>query len=102
MWREFAAFRLEPDALHQAFVLCLYIEQGLRRGDTGDDRTRLAAAERDQSLHIQFKSATFHASEHRRNLMCDVVIDIPDESQGQVIIFWIDPASAGQPAAQGR
>src|SRR6476620_7481082 len=102
MRREFAAFRLEPDALHQAFVFCLHIEQGLCRGDTGYDRASLAAAERGQPLHVQFESAAFYAPEHGRNLVCDVVIDVADEPQGQVIIFGIDPAGAGQPAAQGR
>ena len=97
MWREFAAFRLEPDALHQAFVLGLNIEQGLCRGDTGDDRTWLAAAKRGQSLHVQLESAAFHASEHGRNLMRDVVIDVADEPQGQVIIFWSIQRAPGNP-----
>ena len=99
MWGVFAPFRLQPDALHQPFVLGLHLEQRFYLRHRGDHRARLAAAKRRQPFQVEIEGAALDAAEHRGNLLGHHVVDVADKTQRQVIIFRIDPARARQSAA---
>src|SRR5215831_12880606 len=101
MRRELAAFRLEPDALHQPLVFGLHIKQGSRRRNACDHRARLAAAERGKPLQMQLKWHTFDAAKHGPDFMGDIVVDVADKPQRQMVVFRVDPARARQAAPQG-
>ena len=50
----------------------------------------------------QLERAAAHTAEQRGDLACHAVIDVADEAQRDVVVFRIDPARAGQAAAQHR
>src|SRR5712691_8637102 len=97
---ELAAFRLEPNPLHQPLVLGLQLHHGLARPERGHDGARLAPAEGFEILHGELECRAPHPPQQRCDLVRDHVVDIADEAQRDVIIFGIGPARARQPAAE--
>src|SRR3954447_352597 len=102
MRRIFAHFGIETDPPHQALVLALPFHHPLGWRDGGDHGAWLAAAERLQAVEPQLEILATDLAEQPGNLLRDVFIDVPDKAERHVIIFRIDPARAGQPAAQQR
>src|SRR5215813_1139759 len=100
MRRVLASLRLEPNPLHQPFVLGLELHQSLLRCERGHDRTRPAPAEGFEILHPQFECLPPHPIQHGRDLVRDNVIDVADKAQRHVIILGVDPARARKPATQ--
>ncbi len=98
----FASFRLQPNPLEQSFLLGLQFQKRRRRRYGGDQRARLAAAERRQAVKAQLEMTTPHAAQQDGNVVRKRVVDIPDEAQRQMIIFRIDPSRPGQTAAHQR
>ena len=97
--RVFAALGLEPEPLQEPLVLGLQLHQRRDRRGGGDQRARLAAAERRQPVEPQLERHAPAAAEHAGDFMRQRVIDVADETQRQVIILGIDPARARQAAA---
>src|SRR6202023_2767834 len=53
-----------------------------------------------EPLETQVEGAPVHLVEQRSDVVRESVVHVADETQGEVIIFRVDPARAGQPAAQ--
>ena len=102
MGRIFSSLRLQPHPLHQPLVLGLQLHQGLCRPQRRDDRTRFAPAEGLEILHPQLERLTPHASQQGCDFVRDHVVDVADEAQRHMIVLGVDPARAGQSAAQNR
>src|SRR5262249_14060247 len=102
MRHELTSFGLQPNALHQPFVLGLHIEEGLHVRNACNNCARLASAKRSQTVHMQLERFTFDAAEHGGDLVGELIVDVADKPQRQMIVFWIDPSRARQAATQCR
>src|SRR4051794_31028044 len=100
MGNELASFGIKPEALHQPLQLRLQLDQRPARFDGGDHRARFLAAETLQPLHFHFERLAVDSKQQRGDFIRRDAVDIADEAQGDVIIFGIDPACAGEAATQ--
>src|SRR5260370_31639171 len=95
MWGEFAALRIEPDALHQPFQLGLQLDQWPARYHGGHHRARLAPAKTRQALQRNLERLAIDPEQERGDFIRRDAIAIADETQSDVIIFGIDPTGSG-------
>lgn len=89
-----------PDSLHHPLEFGLQFDQRPARLDGGDHRPRFLAAETLQALYLDLERLAVDPKQHRGDLVRRHAVDVADEAQGDVIIFGIDPACAGQAATQ--
>lgn len=97
---EFARLGRNADAPHEPLLFGLKFDQGGSRLGPGDEDPGLGAAEGTQLLdrHGEWRPPDF--LEGRMDVACGRIVDIADEPQGQMVVFGIDPARAGNAAAQ--
>ena len=100
MRHEFARIGRHADALADALDLGLQrIEVG-RGGDAGPDRMRLPRAEGADAGERQREGRPPHPVERVGDLVGDMAFDVADEAQRQMVVLDVDPAGAGQSAAE--
>ena len=55
-----------------------------------------------QLAEAHLEAAAPHAVEQRGDVVREAIVDVADEAQRDVVVFRVDPARAGQAAAQQR
>src|SRR6056297_988503 len=103
MRHEFAFFRRQPGPPQAPLDLALKIGEFAGKFRTHDQRLRALAAELVKSLesHRHWRAGA-DLGERGIDLVRHMPVDIADETQGEMVIFRIDPARTRQAGAKQR
>jgi hypothetical protein len=100
MRSKLATLRFQTEPLDDAFMFGLQFHQGWRRRDSCVKRMRLARPECPKPFQRQVETGPVYSCKSIGDLVRRVVVDVPDETQRDVVIRRIDPARAPQAAAE--
>jgi len=91
---ELARIRRQAEALADALdfgLKCIHLG---RRCDAGPDRVRLFLPEGADTRKRELEARTVDTVECFDDLVGDVAFDVAEKTQGEVVVFDIDPAGA--------
>jgi len=100
MRRELAWIGRQAEPLADAVDLALQPRQVGGSRDAGPHCMRLLAAEGADAGERHLERGAVNPVEGVGDLVGDMALDIADETQRQMVVFDIDPARSGQPAAE--
>ncbi len=99
---ELARVRRQAEPLANALDLGLQRGKIRRGGNARPHCVRLLLAERADTRQRQMEGRPPHPVERVGDLVGNMAFHVADEAQRQVVVFDVDPARAGQAAAQQR